>query len=77
MQCWHWVEELMSINNVKLTLSWTAHVKELCKLTISWKAHINKPFYIDIELKNLCEWTMQRWQWVEKLVSMSNVNELS
>ena len=75
----------MSISNVKLTLSWQAHVNELWNIDIElksscqrvrWvdnelKAHVNKPCYIDIKLKSLCQWAMQRWHYIEKLMLIS------
>ena len=41
------------------------------KLTLSWKTYLNKLCKVNIKLKSSCQWVMQYWHWVEKLMSMS------
>ena len=63
-----------------LTLNWKAHVNELCNIDIKLESSCN------IKLKSSCQWVMQCWHEVEKLMLINyakltlswkaNVNEL-
>ena len=43
------------------------------KLTLSWKVYVNELWNVDIELKISCQWVVESWYRVKKLMSITNI----